>query len=363
MKKPIHATLKRAIAAACISSALFSAPALAIVSIGPSNPDSGSNAIVEAINNARTDITADLKTMSDQLEELFRKAFGTLTAEAQQPNIALQDPAGKYQFTETNAENKGQPPVPPYVLISNATQASAALKMQNTLSNKNAAAQRQVLLQMPADSMLDAQNFLGPFSYTTEVRNKAERFVAFASDYAGPLGPIDLEELNKKTELANEEPARKYKVRVYTNAAIRSLWLRNLYDSLNMRVPIAGLAQQSGMSDTQNASASLAEVERYIASRRIKNPDWYKTINEAPSIAVQREAVFILAELQWQLYQLHQDNEKMLQTMTAIGVMNLRTSGSVSTDQDEIKLQQEVEGRAVPNEEDIKKQAGGMAIQ
>ncbi len=360
MKKPNETKstsffAKRFAIVACLLSTL-STPAFAI---DPLNPDD-STSVVAAIDKARADIVANLKSAKDQLDMLFLKAFDSvLTAQAQQPNVALQDPTGKYKFTETDEANKNTPPVPAYDLVRTAAQKSATLKLQNSLSNENAATQRQVLLQPLTSAqdaitnMLDAQNFLGPLAYSSaQIQNNAERTVAFLSDYAGPLGSIDLKKLSDKAELKDTESARKYRVKVYTNAAIRSLLLGNLYDSFNSRIPIAGLAQQSGMSNVKNASASLAEVEKYVASRRIKDPKWYETINTAPSIAVQREAVFILAEIQWQLYQLHHDNEKMLQTISATGVLNLRNS-IISSDQEEIALKQEVEGTAPKKPDDI----------
>jgi hypothetical protein len=354
--KPKHLRIKRLAITTCLLTALSSTSALAIDPLNPGTPESS---VVEAIEKARVEIIANLKAAKDQLNVLFLNAFsGVLTAQAQQPNIALQDPAGKYKFTETDEAGKNQTPVPPYDLVSEASQKAAAIKLQNSLSNENVKTQRRILLQPPSTdknavaNMLDAQNFLGPLAYTPEAQNNAERVVSFLSDYAGPLGSIDLEKLDAKPDLRDSEAGREYRVKVYTSATARSLLLGNLYDSFNKRVPIAGLAQQSGMSNTPNASASLAEVEKYLASRRIKNADWYKTINDAPSIAVQREIAFTLAEMQWQLYQLHRDNEKILQTMTAVGVLNLRSSAAFISP-NEIDLKQELEGTKMKGPEDI----------
>lgn len=349
-KKPQHHRIKRLAVLACLLSVLSPfTPAFA------DDPFSSSS-IVEAINNARIKILSQMELATVQLNTLFSDAFRNtfLTVNAQVPNLAMLNPVGNYVFEGSGGAD--QKALTPYELANNASQNLATQKLQKSLSNDDVKAQRQVLLETGANSKealaktLDAQNFLTPSAYTVEAQNNAERTVSFLSDYASPFGTIDLEKLNSKKELKDTDAAKTYRVKVYTNAAIRSLLLGNLYDSFNARIPVKGLGEGSGMSDKK--SASIVEVEKYIASRRIKNPKWYETINSAPSIAVQREMAFVLAEIQWQLYQLHQDNEKMLQTMTALGVINLRSGGNLA-DSNEIQLKQDVEGTKPKEPEQI----------
>lgn len=308
-------------------------------------PPFDAEGIVAAINNARVEIVTQLTAAKDQLNRLFSNAFNSafgLTPNAQVPNIALFDPSG-YTFER----GSNTTPITPYALINEAAKKSSTLKLENVLFNQSRQAQKEALLAGMDDSKqaignIDAQNFLRQLSYNTEAQNKAERMIALLAG-SGAAGSIDLKELKEKEELNNSDAAKEYKIKTFSNAAIRSLLLGNLYEVFNARIPIKKLGEKSGMP---TANASLAEVEQYAASRRIKNPDWYKTIDSAPSIAVQREIAFILAEMQWQLHTLHQDNEKMLQTMTALGIINLRMSAGMSTDQKEIELKQEVEGTA-----------------
>jgi hypothetical protein len=342
--KPTSQTFrtKHLAAAACLwlVTSPFSSAFAALVG---EQPIFDSTSIVDAVNNARVEIVSYLSAGKEQLNTLFSNAFNSafgLTPNAQVLNIALFDPNG-YIFEQSPANTT---PVTPYALVNDAAKKSASIKLENIIFNKDQRAQTSVLLSgmdTPTNTMdnLDAQNFLRQLSYTPDAQNKAERMIIFMGG-SSPAGPIDLEELKAK-KLDNSDSAKEYKIKVYSNAAIRSLLLGNLYEVFNARIPIKKLGEKSGMP---NANASLAEVEQYAASRRIKNPEWYKTIDSAPSIAVQREIAFILAEMQWQLQTLHKDNEKMLQTMTAVGMINLRMSGSMSTDQKEIELKQALEG-------------------
>jgi len=343
--KPLHRRVKRfTIIAGLLAILSPFTPALALDPAQPFTIDL--SPVVKAINDAKDAIILETKQPRDDLKVLFLKALDDtfLTTNASVVNMALLKPEGNYSFTESK-ENKG-PATSPYELVRQASQHSAALKLQSALSNKDPEAQRQVL-SSASDAkdaiakMLDAQNFLGPLAYTSDEQNEAELTVAFLSDYASPFGTIDLEKLNTNEENKDTEVAKAYRIKVYTNAAIRSLLLGNLYDSFNARIPVVDLAEKSGMP--KKGSASLAEVEKYAATRRIADPKWYETINNTPSIGVERETVFILAEIQAQLYQLHRDNERMLQTMTAIGVTNLRAAGGFP-DANEIDLKQKVDG-------------------
>jgi hypothetical protein len=318
--------------------------------------------IVDAVDRLRTEVVAQMTAASNQLNRLLTDAFTSpsfpLTPNAQVPNLALLNPAGSYTFEKNPDEEGGKnvTGVTPYALVGAAIKNSAMQKLQYSVSNENPIAQKTALLIGMSDTkkaldLLDAQNFLRTLAYTETAQNNAERAVAFVSDYASPFGTIDLKALQGKEDLYNSDAGKAYRVKVYGNVVMRSLFLGNLYDSFNTRVPIKGLAEKSGMSASKGASASLAEVEEYAASRRIKNPEWYKAMNTAPSIAVQREIAFMLAEMQWQLHQLHQDNEKMLQTMTVMGLTNLRMTAGMSSDQKEMDLKQAVEGTTVKQPE------------
>jgi hypothetical protein len=320
--------------------------------------DSSTGTIVNAINKLQTEVSGKLGALNDNLNKLFIAALDTFTAQVKANNLAI---FKNYEFAGGSSKQQ-----PIYNLVQTSAQKAAAEKLQNSLRysspsiNKTVAeqisAQKDMLLKPlgatdsfdinAVSSMLDSQNLFGSLSYSSETQNLAERNLAFFSDYAGPLGNINLSDLYQKEKegLANGDAGKLYRMKVYTSAALRSLFLNNLYESFNARVPIKNLGKESGMPN--QTDASLAEIEKFKASSRISNGDWYNTINNASPAVVQREMVFLLAELQWQLYQLHHDNERMLNTMTALGIINLRSSNSLP-DRNETNLQQSLEGTAI----------------
>lgn len=344
--QPKNRRFRNIAAATCLI--IFLAPSVqALADIPPIKSPDSSSLIIEAIDKVREEMIARMELARTQINELFLNAYDKFTGNAQQPNLATQNPANAYQFVVGDNKNE-QKPLPVYDLVKESAQKAALKKLQTSISPGNVEAQRQILLQPPSNdkdaiaNMLDAQSLLGPLSYTPAAQNAAERAVEFLSDYATPLGTIDLQKLREqKPDLDKSRSAQEYKVKVYTQGAIRSLLLGNLYDSLEQRVPVKNLGKVSGMPN--KTDASLAEVLKYIASRRISDPKWYETMNTASPIVVQREIAFILSELQWQLYQLHTDNERILQTITAAGVVNLR-AGVVLPDKNTMELQAAFEG-------------------
>ncbi len=304
--------------------------------------------LIKAIDNLRKDMVTRFDTLKARLEDLFINASNSLTTSSQQPNLVINNPANAFQFTQDATGGTTIKPLPVYNLVAQAIRQSTTDKLKASLSPGNQDAQRQVLLQPPTNNadatvnMLDTQGLLGPLVYADSTQqNLAERTIAFFSDYANPVGSIDMEQLHQKPELENGRAGQSYKVKTFTQTAIRSLLLSNLYESFSARTPVKNLGKMSGMPNKNDAS--LAEVLHYIATRRVSDPDWYTSINTAPPIIVARETAYMLGEIENQLYILHRDNERLLQTMTAIAVLNLRSS-KLMADQDEIQLKQAVEG-------------------
>ena len=331
---------------------------------GGSNSDTNSGnllAVVAAVNELQAAVTARIDALAETLTRLYANASDNeLTALAQQPNLATLDPKNAFQFTDS-ATTSPSNIISTYNFIDNMTEKSAAQKILyslNNMSDDDAKEARRVLVKSigtssSAISPMDATNaqiLLNTDAYSTADQNNAERTVAFISDYTNPLGNIDLAKLAKEPNLNDGAAGLEYRVKVLTLASIRSLLLSNLYKSMNARIPIKELGTQIGIPNKPDAS--LTQTLQYIASRRISNPKWYNTINTAPPPIVNREVAYILAEMQWQLYLLHRDNERMLQTITATGAINLR-SAKMLPDPRELELEGTVNGTAAkPPSED-----------
>jgi hypothetical protein len=63
---------------------------------------------------------------------------------------------------------------------------------------------------------------------------------------------------------------------------------------------------------------SRLQLDELLASRRLRDPDWYKNIDAATTLAIQKENVYINAEVLNQLFQLRMAIERMNATMATL---------------------------------------------
>ncbi len=110
-----------------------------------------------------------------------------------------------------------------------------------------------------------------------------------------------------------------YKLRSYL--ALRSIAVNNFYHLLNERVKLEGAGTAAGL-DEKHADISNYEIEKKLASQRTDDKEWYKEMSKASPQAVQREMLFVLAEIRKSMFTLHEDNERMLSTLSAIELLN-----------------------------------------
>ncbi len=160
-----------------------------------------------------------------------------------------------------------------------------------------------------------------PTAYTSPELQAAKRFVQYATkDYAPLTEGIDLSALRNKSpaELKKfiSSPAwQKYQLNIRSMMAARSIILNNLNHLIAERNPIKKLGNNAGLS---TKSASPLQLEKYIATHRATNKKWYQQMQAASPATVQRETLFVLAEIEKQNYQAHLDRERLLAAITGI---------------------------------------------
>lgn len=124
---------------------------------------------------------------------------------------------------------------------------------------------------------------------------------------------------------------KNYLTRLATFVAIQSVALNNLYQMYNNRVVQTGLGSQVGMVKlTENSAnsntkvgaavsdASPMQVKQYLAQRRVKNAAWFEEMEKAAPANVDREMLYVLAEMREELFEQRLMYEQMLATMSAL---------------------------------------------
>jgi hypothetical protein len=190
----------------------------------------------------------------------------------------------------------------------------------------------------------------------TRLANRAINYVVFATGLGEAPTSIDYSSLNdeQKKKLDSTEIGRQYKISLRSLVAARDLMANNLFSMLAKRVQQPGLGEKAGMS---HKDASLLEVEEFVATRRAKSEKWHEDMQKAAPVVLQRETLYVLAEIQQQLMTLQQQNERILATLSVTAAQNLRVAKLMQAQKDlEVKqaLGLASQGSALP--EDISRQ-------
>lgn len=176
------------------------------------------------------------------------------------------------------------------------------------------------------DANFNSQTLVLPLVYDSEeAQAAARRYIQFVMSGVDPLTTVPIADLTnaQKEQLDNTPVGRDYKIRLRSMVAQRSVALNNLLQLYVDRMPVPNLGKDAGLPG-ENPDASPAQVQEYLATRRTKNASWYEEMSTAAPATVAREQLFLTAEIQRQIYQLHKDNQQMLLILSMIALQNLQ---------------------------------------
>ena len=144
------------------------------------------------------------------------------------------------------------------------------------------------------------------------------------------------------TQMSYFKPLAKYMLDFRIYAARASLAVQNIYDSLAYRM---NMNNSSSSDESENNTQSSQALNEYVmASYRLYNPSaqtnqttdstssgegslkttaWQDMINTASPPTVQKEMALLLAEINYQLYQMRQQQEKVILTNSVFLLNNL----------------------------------------
>lgn len=216
----------------------------------------------------------------------------------------------------------------------------------------------------PADLAMDFDNFISPLNYSNanaaggnnaatnpfggtnfpngSQQEQANNFVTFITYGMSPFlgfGPADFASppsgsiLDESSTPANQPDKAHldYLNNLRQYLAYQSIGLSNMREMFNRRVVIAGLGTQGGITQKgqTQADASQLQLEHFMAYHRL-DPNytvtltsgsqpvtWHAAMEQAQPKVVARETLYVLAEINYQLFLMRQQQERMLATHTA----------------------------------------------
>ena len=169
---------------------------------------------------------------------------------------------------------------------------------------------------------MNFDSLLAPQTYTNGNLDTALNYVSYASRLDQPLmdpamGWTKLDDQQKK-DLIESEAGQQYRVALRSLIANRSVALDNLFQIISDRVPQKSLAN----SIPGGTKVSPYALEQYMATRRTNSVKWYSEMQSAAPATVAREQLLVLTEIEKLLFQLHQDNQRVLATLSMMQLHN-----------------------------------------
>lgn len=184
-------------------------------------------------------------------------------------------------------------------------------------------------IQFNADMILGTLGFDDSTSSDKEL-SPINALIMFLSGGAKPLGGLTFstDADTRKKQLAGSD-VQDYLLQSRMSAAGQSVAFSNLNYLAQERRIIKGLGVGGGMTTLPTdgnqkviPDASQLQLEQFLVDRRVGNVSWYTNVNTASSITVQRETLFVLAEISKQMFQQRILMERMLAEQVAMQVQS-----------------------------------------
>lgn len=162
-------------------------------------------------------------------------------------------------------------------------------------------------------------NIITPTTYTSSENIAASQFSQFATQSSQPLTDgADFSKLKNVSatglfELVTSPEFQQYQYNVRSTVATRSILSSLLNTLVAERTPNKDFCIGSGTTKTCNVSP-LA-VQKYMATHRTNDPQWYQAMATASPATLQREMLFTLVEIEKQNYEAHLEREQILSAL------------------------------------------------
>jgi len=193
-------------------------------------------------------------------------------------------------------------------------------------------ANQDKLKQSTPFTNVDLNSLVGPLVYQQdEQKQSAKNFISAIGNLNNPFPVVDLVSLAANqnppvdvTALTQANPTvTKYLNELRAYAAMQSIGLSNLYQLYAERVPSNVDAQQnpqlaSALAAIGMPNASQLQLENYMATRRLTDPNWIASLSKDSPAALLRQIAILMAENLAESYNNRLATERLTATMSAL---------------------------------------------
>ncbi|GEM_PF-4999772 len=210
-----------------------------------------------------------------------------------------------------------------------ATELVASIPAEDFYSMAQATSEKKV---EPNNNNLDFTTLFEPMAYADPgeksqkkdknemTEQEAKNFIYAVMHMGGVQSLVpSLDSESAKKSAYGEQTFKNYLANYRFYTAMQSVAASNLLYLYQERKVVPKLAKKAGLTKKEDKTADMSplQLQHTIASSRLQE-DWYKNMVKASPAAVERERLFIEAEIRYALFQQHLDNERLLATMTAL---------------------------------------------
>lgn len=107
----------------------------------------------------------------------------------------------------------------------------------------------------------------------------------------------------------------------------RSILMNNFYRIYAKRLEDQAVLSSSVRNTKNERMHSEQELSAYLANRRL-NAQWYKAMSEAPPSTIERETLFVLAEMRQQMFEQQKQMEHVLLTLSVMALSQMKSQKS-----------------------------------
>lgn len=234
--------------------------------------------------------------------------------------------------------------------------------------------QKQTLDLISGDRNFNFNTLLSTPIYDDSTYAQAINFVNYTGQLYDqlPVPQIQGMSVDQKMQLQNNPVYQKNQVDIRSFIAARSVALNNLFRIIAERTPQPNIVALNLKDPAGKAIQSAAQYQYYLVTRRVDNPKWYDQMSQASPSTIARETLFVLAEIQRQLYQIHQDNERLISSVSVIQLqgqqfnksnlqINSQNVQNVVKQQQQKKQQQQMKDVEQKLKEKVKESGGNQS--
>lgn len=179
-----------------------------------------------------------------------------------------------------------------------------------------------------------------PVAYTDAQKQTAQNFIQFAANLATPIEIVDMTKCVNDSKCMKKASVIKYLANLRTYSAQQSAGISALYQIFSRRTLMTidangqpvHLGEQAGLpSSTPNyPDASPLQVDAYLASRRVTDPNWYQAMETASDITLARENLYVAAENRLELFKLRMEIERLTALMAVLQIQQTRAAQTIA---------------------------------